>query len=82
MGKWCGPPHEQPFLCGAYARSAGRPCRQLAMKNGRCYLHGGKSTGAKNPIIKHGRYSKDAIIERKKIDYLLQDIMTVITKVN
>jgi hypothetical protein len=32
--------------CGAKAR-AGCACRQPAMKNGRCRLHGGKSTGAR-----------------------------------
>jgi hypothetical protein len=32
--------------CGAETR-AGCPCRQPAMKNGRCRLHGGKSTGAR-----------------------------------
>ncbi|MEX1203623.1 MAG: HGGxSTG domain-containing protein [Dongiaceae bacterium] len=30
--------------CGAHTR-AGHPCRQPAMANGRCRLHGGKSTG-------------------------------------
>ncbi len=32
--------------CGALTR-AGCPCRQPAMANGRCRLHGGKSTGAR-----------------------------------
>jgi hypothetical protein len=32
--------------CGAKTR-AGCPCRQPAMRNGRCRLHGGKSTGAR-----------------------------------
>jgi len=32
--------------CGAKTR-AGCPCRQPAMKNGRCRLHGGKSMGAR-----------------------------------
>lgn len=32
--------------CGARARS-GSPCRQPAMRNGRCRFHGGKSTGAR-----------------------------------
>src|SRR5262249_16183346 len=32
--------------CGAQTRSA-CPCRQPAMANGRCRLHGGKSTGAR-----------------------------------
>jgi hypothetical protein len=42
--------------CGAWARSAGRPCVRKPVlgkdgrpKNGRCPNHGGKSTGAKTP---------------------------------
>jgi hypothetical protein len=34
--------------CGARTR-AGCPCRQPAMANGRCRLHGGKSTGPRTP---------------------------------
>lgn len=34
-------------LCGAYARSTGKPCRKVAMANGRCRNHGGCSTGPK-----------------------------------
>lgn len=54
-------------LCGAYARQTGKSCRAWAMANGRCRLHGGKSTGAKNPHkrITHGRRTKDAIARRK-----------------
>jgi hypothetical protein len=33
--------------------------------------HGGKSTGAKNPRVKHGFYTKAAIEERKMINLLL-----------
>lgn len=40
-------------FCGAKTRS-GEPCKNAAMPNGRCRMHGGKSTG--RPII-HGRYS-------------------------
>lgn len=29
--------------CGAKKRSNGEPCRHIAMANGRCYLHGGKT---------------------------------------
>ncbi|WP_275450106.1 HGGxSTG domain-containing protein [Waddlia chondrophila] len=46
--------------CGAYARSSGKPCLQAAMSNGRCYLHGGKST------TKHGRYTKRSVESRQK----------------
>lgn len=41
--------------CGAYCRTTGNPCRNPSMKNGRCRMHGGKSTGC--PII-HGRNTK------------------------
>ena len=33
-------------FCGAYARTTGNPCLGRPMNNGRCKLHGGKSTGA------------------------------------
>ena len=32
--------------CGAKTRG-GSPCRNLPMRNGRCRMHGGASTGAK-----------------------------------
>jgi hypothetical protein len=31
--------------CGARSKRTGKPCRGAAMPNGRCKLHGGKSTG-------------------------------------
>ncbi|MEL6859253.1 MAG: HGGxSTG domain-containing protein [Pseudomonadota bacterium] len=47
-------------ICGAKTRS-GKPCQSRPMPNGRCRMHGGKSSGAplgnKN-AIKHGRYSR------------------------
>lgn len=34
--------------CGAWARQAGRPCRNRELwPNGRCHFHGGPSTGPK-----------------------------------
>ena len=33
--------------CGAYARTTGNPCLGRSLKNGRCKLHGGLSTGPK-----------------------------------
>ena len=52
---------KQPHArCGAKTRS-GNPCKNGAMANGRCRMHGGKSTGApkqnKNSV-KHGLFSK------------------------
>jgi hypothetical protein len=44
--------------CGAKTRSGGT-CRNWAMANGRCRLHGGKSlAGPASPSFKHGRHSK------------------------
>ena len=37
----------QKRLCKAFARSTGKPCKCMALKNGRCRLHGGLSTGPK-----------------------------------
>jgi hypothetical protein len=59
--------------CGAKNRR-GLPCQQPAMKNGRCRLHGGKSTGARTAEgrrriaqanLKHGYYAKAARQERR-----------------
>lgn len=70
-------------LCGAKARTNNyQPCRQPAMKNGRCRLHGGKSTGAITPEgkikqaqanFKHGHYTNTAILERKEFKQQLRD---------
>ena len=47
--------------CGAKTRS-GQPCKSKAMANGRCRMHGGKSTGApkenKNAVKAGSIYSK------------------------
>ena len=40
------------ILCGAYARTTGKPCQAKALANGRCRLHGGLSTG---PTSEAGR---------------------------
>lgn len=31
--------------CGAHCRTTGSPCMNPAMRNGRCRMHGGASTG-------------------------------------
>ena len=84
MGKWCGPPHEPPYLCGAHARHSGKPCKLFAMKNGRCHLHGGKSTGAKNPHrnIKHGLRTKEAMLEKRQLAALLKSARAVIEEIS
>lgn len=66
-----------PYLnaqhCGARTRGQ-KTCRGPAMKNGRCRMHGGKSTGpqtsaglmrSKTTNLKHGFYSLEARCERQ-----------------
>jgi len=66
--------------CGAKTRS-GNPCENWAMTNGRCRMHGGKSTGARTPEgreririarTKHGRYSAEAIESRRLLRAFLR----------
>lgn len=69
--------------CGAKARTNNhRPCRQPAMLNGRCRLHGGKSTGAKTEAgklrrklvnITHGFYTAESIAERKIMREMIRE---------
>jgi len=54
--------------CGAKCKQSNGYCRNPAMKNGRCYVHGGKSTG---PKPKHGQSSTGAKLRRKQIRSLL-----------
>lgn len=53
-------------LCGAKTRTGGS-CRQPAMKNGKCRLHGGKSkSGPEHGRYKHGFYTREFIESRKQ----------------
>jgi len=61
--------------CGARSKRTGKPCRGAAMPNGRCKLHGGKSTGPRTPEglarcrranWKHGYYSRETKAERSR----------------
>lgn len=59
-------------MCGAKNRQ-GKECRQPAMKNGRCYYHGGKSlSGKAHGRYKHGRYTQEAIETRRLFAELLR----------
>ena len=70
-------------LCGARSkRNRGRPCRQPAMENGRCRLHGGYCTGprtheglrrASRANWKHGFYSAKAINDRWYVRKLIRE---------
>ena len=80
MGKWKGPPHGDIPRCGARTRIGGF-CGHYSMPNGRCRYHGGKSTGARNPIIKHGHYTKASQNEQKWLKQLLIDANTLIDEI-
>ena len=81
-------PHAKyPFLnsprCGAKTRT-GTPCKAPAMKNGRCKLHGGKSTGppqGNQNAFKHGYYAKVAIVERKCTKQLIKDSQELLNEI-
>ena len=80
MGDWRGKPHEQIPRCGAKTR-LGDPCQRFAMSNGRCEFHGGKSTGPKDLRkwhLKHGRFSKDSIAERRVFAALVREAREVL----
>ena len=72
--------------CGARNRR-GSPCQCPAMRNGRCRLHGGLSTGPKTAEgierirrgrLKHGWYSKEAMTERAQHRALLGSLRDLI----
>jgi len=76
--------------CGAKTRK-GTKCKSPAMKNGRCRMHGGKSTGPKTAEgierirqahLKHGYYSKEAIRERAQENGLYQFFKNMLQKLN
>ena len=63
---------QQARRCLARTRG-GTPCQSPGMKNGRCRMHGGPSPtkGNKN-AYKHGRYTNEAIQERRTLRALLK----------
>ncbi len=59
------------LICGARARSTGKPCRGIAVGqgagNGRCRVHGGLNPqGVRQPSFETGRYSK--IMPKRLLD--------------
>ena len=67
--------------CGARSKRTGKPCRGAAMPNGRCKVHGGKSTGPRTPEglarsrranWKHGYFSREAKAERSRVRQYLR----------
>jgi hypothetical protein len=75
--------------CGAKTR-AGVPCQNWGMRNGRCRMHGGKSTGPRTSEgieriraarWKTGRYSKEAREKRREVRLLLCSSKTLIRRI-
>lgn len=71
--------------CGAHCRTTGAPCKGPAMANGRCRMHGGKSTGAPSgsahPNYRHGRRTRAAIEERRESRAVLSSVLAIINSV-
>ena len=57
--------------CGAKCKQRDGFCMNPAMKNGRCRIHGGKSTG---PKPKHGQASAGAKLREREIRSLLKNM--------
>lgn len=57
--------------CGAHCRTTGNPCLNFAMPNGRCRMHGGKSTGRPQSS---GAYTTQALRERQEMRSLLKEM--------
>jgi hypothetical protein len=76
--------------CGAKNRR-GTACQCPAMRNGRCRLHGGLSTGPKTPggldrikkaATKHGRYSQQARREQRHYQELLRSFRAFLNELD
>ncbi len=74
--------------CGARTRAAGS-CRQPAMPNGRCRLHGGKSTGARTEAgrerlrsihTRHGGYGRDLLAWFRRMDAFIAETKQVMAE--
>ena len=75
-------------LCGARTRK-GSSCQSPAMANGRCRMHGGKSTGpitsaglerSRRANWKHGHYSAEAKRQRAVARVELRQLRGLLTR--
>ena len=69
--------------CGAKRRRGGAACKAPAMANGRCQLHGGKSTGPRTPEglersrqarLVHGYYTAEAKAARAEAHRIMREL--------
>ena len=84
-----GNPNNAP-RCGAKTKK-GTTCRAPAMANGRCRMHGGKSTGPRTPEglersrkarWKHGFFSREAIEERRLMQKFMKGCKDFMQEIN
>ena len=61
--------------CGAKCKQSEGYCRNPAMKNGCCKIHGGKSTG---PKPKHGQSSKAAKEKRQSARLVIKSLSDIV----
>lgn len=67
--------------CGARTRVGGS-CKQPAMKNGRCRLHGGKSkSGKAHGRYIHGQRTKEAIALRRQFAEFLREMRETLKRI-
>ena len=65
----------QTNKCGAHCRTTNQPCKNSAMPNGKCRMHGGKSTG--RPIL-NGLYTKSAKLQREEIRDIINTLKELV----
>lgn len=65
--------------CGAHCRTTGKPCLNFPMANGRCRMHGGKSSGRP---VKHGYYTETAVSERRRLSDLIRQINQLVKELD
>jgi hypothetical protein len=77
-------------LCGAKTRT-GLPCLNRKMPNGRCRMHGGKSTGPKTAEGRariatartvHGGFTKQAKAEAAEVRTLIRSLKHILSEYN
>jgi hypothetical protein len=67
--------------CGARTRVGGS-CRQPAMKNGRCRLHGGKSlSGQAHGRYRHGLRTKETVEQNRRVAQLLKESKNLLQEI-
>ena len=75
-------PYPMPRVyCGARTRVGGS-CRQPAMRNGRCRLHGGKSlSGQAHGRYRHGLRSREVLEQNRRVAQLLKESKNLLQEI-